>query len=149
MAARFGRGVVEDITLVAATVETLIQLVAAANHAFRVTEFSVGFDGTNNTHEPVEVELLRQTDAGTASSLTLVKADDSIADTLDTTAQKTFTVEPTPGDILGSWRVHPQTTLIIQAHDLAPIIVGAADRIALRATAANAVNCDVMMAFEE
>ncbi len=129
--------------------KTLIQLVAAANHAIQVVECGIGFHGVNNTHEPILVELLRQTDAGTMSALTLVKGDDSNGDTLDTTAQHTATAEPSAGDILRAWTVHPQTGLVYQAHDLAPIVVGAGDRLGLRVTAANNVNADAYLVFVE
>jgi hypothetical protein len=142
-------GVVKGITLGAAAIETLIQLVAAANHAIKLTEVMVSFHGVDATHEPVLVEILRQTDAGTASALTLVKADNSVADTLDTTAQKTVTVEPTAGDVLKAFTVHPQTSVIYPIPPDAPLLCGAADRIAVRATAPNAVVCDVTVVFEE
>jgi len=108
------------------SVKTLLQLVAAANHAIEVVEAGIGFHGTNNTHEPILVELVRQTDAGTSSAATVHAADDSGGDTFDTTARHTATVEPsehTPVRVLRAWTVHPQTGLVYQAHDKAPIIV--------------------------
>jgi len=149
MAGRRGMGVVKGITLAAATVETLIQLIAAANHAIKITEIMIGFHGVDATHEPVLVEILRQMDAGTASALTLVKADDSVADTLDTTAQKTIKVEPTEGDVLKALTIHPQTSVIYPVPPDAPLVCGAGDRIAVRAMAPNAVNCDITVTFEE
>lgn len=129
--------------------KTLIQVVAATNHAVEITEVGVGFHGVNNTHEPILVELLRQTDAGTMSSLTPKAADDSIADTFDTTAQHTATGEPTGGDVLRAWTVHPQTGLVYQVSERAPIIVGAGDRVGLRVTAANSVDSDSYVLFTE
>ena len=148
MAARFGIATQAGIAT-GSSLKTLMQLVAAANHAIRLTEIAIGLHGTSNTAEPILVQLTRQTDAGTMSALTPVKADDSVADSLATTAQHTATVEPTSTDVLRSWTVHPQTGLIVQAHDLAPIIIGAGDRIGLRVTAAADVNADVTMAWEE
>ena len=148
MASRFGIAEANGVAT-GTSAKTLLQLIAAANHAIKVIELSIGFHGTNNTHEPILVQLIRQTDAGTMSALTLRKADDSVSDSLDTTAQHTATAEPTSGDIVRSWTVHPQTGLTIQAHDLAPIIVGAGDRIGLVVTAANSVNADAYLCFEE
>ena len=148
MAGRFGRGVKASIAT-GTSVKTLMQLVAAANHAIKITEISISFDGTNNTHEPILVEILRQTDAGTMTSLTLVKADDSIADSLDTTGQHTATAEPTAGDILWAAKIHPQTGVVYPLGDGNPIAVGAGDRLGVRATAANDVDAAVVMAFEE
>lgn len=148
MAARHGIAKIVGVATGTA-VKTLLQLVAAANHAIEITEISISFHGVNNTHEPITVELLRQTTAGTMSSLTLVKADDSNGDTFDTTAQHTATVEPTGGDVVRTYAVHPQTGAVIPITDRAPIIVGAGDRIGLRVTAANDVNADAYVCFSE
>lgn len=129
--------------------KTLIQLVAAANHAVEIKEVGIGFHGVNNTHEPILVQLIRQSTAGTMSAATPVKADDSGGDTFDTTAQHTATAEPTGGDVLRSWTVHPQTSLIFQTHDEAPIIIGAGDRVGLVVTAANSVSSDSYICFVE
>lgn len=129
--------------------KTLIQLVAAANHGIDVSEVGISFHGLNNSHEPITVDLLRQTDAGTMTALTVVKANDSDADTLDTTAQHTATAEPTAGDVLRTWAVHPQTGLIYQPSDEGPIHVGAGDRVGLRVNAANGVDADAYIGFKE
>jgi hypothetical protein len=149
MAGKCGIALQKSIALGVATAKTVIQLVAAANHPIDLTEISVGFDATDSTFEAVEVELVRQTTAGTATALTIVKANDSDADTFDTTAQHSATVEPTTTDVLRIWRIHPQTGYAYQLSTAAPIHVGAADRVALRITSANAVNVDAYMTFEE
>ena len=146
MAARFGRATIDGVTLVAATPTTILQLVAAANHAIRLTKLKIGFHGIVNTNEPVLVELVRQTTAGTMTGLTPVKSDDSIADTLDTTAQHTATVEPTEGDILDQFPVHPQTGIVEPIED---IVIGAADRVGVRVTAPAGVDVDCTVCFEE
>lgn len=147
MACRHGIAKITGVSTGTAA-KTMIQLVAAANHAIEIIEVSVGFHGTNNTHEPILVELLRQTDAGTMSVLTPAKGDDSVGDTLDTSAQHTATSEPTGSDVLGVWTVHPQTGLVYQPPPGA-IIVGAGDRAGLRVTAANSVSCDCYIRFVE
>jgi hypothetical protein len=147
MARRIGIATVAGVATGTAA-KTLMQLVAAANHALGLREIGVSFHGINNTHEPITVELLRQTDAGTASALTLVKGDDGQADTLDTTAQQTFTAEPTAGDVLGVWAVHPQTGIVIPFAE-GEITVKAGGRLAIRVTAANDVEADGYMRFEE
>ena len=149
MAGKYGIVSTDGIALAAATAKTVMQLVAAANHPIDLIEFSVGFDGTNNTYEPVEVRLIRQSDAGTMTGDTVVGANDSDGDTFDTTAQHTATAEPTGTIVLRTFRVHPQTGFTFQTHDLAPIHVGAGDRIGLVCTAANTVNVDVIMCFVE
>lgn len=146
MAGRNGIALVQDVSTGTDPL-TLIQLVAATNHAIAITELCVGFAGQNPTHKPILVELLRQTTAGTGSSLTLRKTDDSIADTFDTTGQHAFSAEPSAGEILRSFRVHPQLSLPYPFAE--PIIVGAGDRIGLRVTAENDVKAEAHLCFEE
>ena len=87
--------------------ETRVQVIAAANHRLTVTEWSISFKGIVATDLPIEVQLLRQSTGGTASGLTPLNSS-SNGDTLDVTAQETFTAEPTPGDILDRVFIHPQ-----------------------------------------
>jgi len=149
MAARKGIAEVNGVST-GTSIKTLIQLVAATNHAIDVVEVGIGFHGTNNTNAPILVQLTRQGDAGTSSALTSVKADDSVGDTLDTTARDTFTGEPASNtDVLRSWSVHPQTSMVYQLHDLAGVTVGAGDRLGLRVTAADAVDADAYICFVE
>ena len=135
MAGRKGTLTKSAISVADAATDTLLQIVAAANHAVRITRWHLSAEGVVNTDDPVLVELLRQTDAGTATALTPKKLDDSIADTLDTTGQHTATVEPTAGDILRSRYVHPQSGIDVPDD----IIVGVGDRVGLRVTNATGV----------
>ena len=102
-----------------------------------------------NTSEPILVQITRQSTAGTMTALTLVKADDSVAETLLTTGQHTATAEPTAGDVLDAMTVHPQTayTEIVGSNN--EIIIGGGDRVGLVVTAGVDVNADVTMLFEE
>lgn len=149
MSAFIGVAQTAEVALAAATAKTVLQLVAPANHRVKVIRWGVFFDGTSATAEPVQVRVLRQTTAGTMSSLTPVKLDDSIAETLQTTAQHTATAEPTAGDVLDIAEIHPQ-----QGYDaiLPPgmeIIIGGGDRLGIEVTAAAIVNCRAKFWFEE
>jgi hypothetical protein len=149
MAAFQGIAQIAEEALGAATEETLIQLVAASNHRVKVLGWGIFFDGTSVTAEPVQVKLSRQTTAGTASSLSLVKRDDSIAETLQTSAQQDFTAEPTEGDVLESREVHPQAGFEVWYPLGQEIIIGGGDRLGLIATAPAAVNARAFIVFEE
>ena len=132
MAALEFTGLVSEVASGTTTL-TLVQLVAPANHLVRVLDYTVSFKGTNATAEPIEVQLLRQTTAGTSAALTLVKNNDSIAETILTTALKTFTAEPTAGDILDVEYVHPQggsKTFVAPSPDC--WIIGGGDRVGIR-----------------
>jgi hypothetical protein len=148
MAARFGRLTAAGI-MTGTSAKTILQLAAATNHAIRLTEVTIGFHGVVNTAEPIKVEILRQSAGGTSTSLNPVKADSSVSDTLDTAGAKDFSAEPTPGDILHTMTIHPQTGVIYQLHDLAGIIIPASGLVGLRVTAGTSVAADATMAFEE
>lgn len=129
--------------------KTLIQIVAAANHRLLIKEWGISFEGVNNAHAPIQVDLLRQTTAGTMSALTPVKSNDSDDETLQVTAQHTATAEPTAGDVLKSELIHPQTGYTWQAPFGGEIPVGGGDRLAIRVTAANDVDAIARFVGEE
>lgn len=136
--------------LAAATAETAIQLVTPSTVRARLIEFGIMFDGIVSTAEPVDVRLLRQTTAGTASAGTVNPLDSSAPAGL-TTAQITFTAEPTAGAVLGTWMVHPQGGMLVVKYDLwaeAPLIQ-ISGRLGLECNAPAVVNCSAYMKFVE
>ncbi len=108
MAGIIGVANTAEVALTAATAKTVLQVVAAANQNSKIKEWGVFFDGVSSTAEPVQVRLLRQTTAGTMSSLTPVQRKGPSV-TLQTTAQHTATAEPTAGNVLAAREVHPQS----------------------------------------
>ena len=129
--------------------KTILQLIAAANHRVKVKEWSVSFDGTSNTADPILIEVLRQSDAGTMSVLTPVKIDADGDETLQTTAQENATVEPTAGDVVMREQVHPQGGYTWQAPFGGELVINGGDRLGIRVTAGADVNAVVRMVFEE
>ena len=149
MAAFQGIAQTSEVALSAATAKTALQIVAASNHRVKILRWGVFFDGTSVTAEPVQVELTRQTTAGTMSSNTPKKLDDSLAESLQTTAQDNATAEPTKGDIIDVVEVHPQQGYeIIYPLGQEPI-VGGGDRAGIICTAPASVNVRVKIVFEE
>ena len=67
-----------EVALSAAVARTVIQMVAPANHRVVLTGWGVYFDGTSANAEPVQVEIVLQTTAGTMSALTPAKKDTSL-----------------------------------------------------------------------
>lgn len=149
MAAFQGQASTAEIALTAATAKTCLQLVAATNHRVKLLGWKCAFDGTSTTAEPVQIRLLRQTTAGTMSALTPTKRDDSITDTLLTTAQHTATVEPTASDVLSAFEVHPQQGFAEWFPMGAEMIIGGGDRLGWEFTAPAGVNVRVEATFEE
>lgn len=129
--------------------KTLLQLVAASNHAILVVEFSISFQGTSNTATPILFQVSRQTTGGTMSPLSLVKDPDDSDETLQSSAQHTATAEPTTTDVLVSENVHPQTGYTWQAPFGRAIKIGGGDRLGFRVTAAADVNAIVRVVCEE
>lgn len=150
MAAFLGIAQTAEVALTAATAKTVVQIIAATNHRVKVLRWGVFFDGVSVTGEPVQVRLLRQTSAGTMTSLTPVKLDDSLAETLLTTAQHTATgTEPTAGDVVDVVEVHPQSSYEIIYPLGQEVIVGGGDRIGIECTAPAGVNVRAKIIFEE
>ena len=131
--------------------KTILQVTPAANHRVKVSEWGISFNGTTNTDAPIEVELVRQTDAGTMTSLTLVKVNEDDGETLQTTAQHTSTSEPTEGSVRKRSYIHPQGGMVWQAPFGQEIILtgSTSDRLALVVTAGVSVSCEAYMVCEE
>lgn len=138
-----------DIALVAATAKTILSIVGGV---FRVVEFSVSFDGTSVTAEPVTVELCYsdETSAGTSTAHTIQQIRGPTR-TVQASGKRNFTAEPTVLTVRKRWLIHPQSGLTIPS----PLgreceqISGATDAIVLRCTAPAAVNVQSYMEFEE
>jgi hypothetical protein len=149
MSAFIGVAQTSEVALTAATAKTVLQIVAPANHRVKVLGWGVFFDGTSVTAEPVQVTVSRQSTAGTMSSLTPVKLDDSLAETLQTSAQHTATAEPTTSDALDVIEVHPQQGYEIRYPLGQEPIIGGGDRLGIVCTAPAGVNVRAKLIFEE
>lgn len=137
-----------EVALVAATAKTVLQLVAPTNQRLRLRRWGVFFDGISSAAEPVQVRVLRQTTAGTMSSLTPVKLVAG-PETVQATAQHSATAEPTGGDVLDVLEVHPQAGFdCLLPADLI-IDVPGGGRIGIECTAPAGVNVRAKVWFEE
>ena len=128
---------------------TLIQVVGASNHGVLVKEWSISFQGTSNTASPILVKVMRQTSAGTMTSLTPVKDPAGTTETLQTTFQHTATAEPTASDVLFEEYVHPQTGYTWQAPFGQSVKVDGGTRLGITCTAAASTSATVRMVCEE
>lgn len=93
--------------LAAAATETVIAALGVAATQSKLCEWSVSFDGTSATAEPVLVELYQISTAGTSTGAVEVKWNRA-GPTPQTTGLHSFTAEPTKGDRLASWECHAQ-----------------------------------------
>jgi hypothetical protein len=137
-----------QIALAAATAKTIVQVVAAANHQIAIKGISVSFDGASSSAVPVQVDLCKQSTAGTSSAGTPVE-ETATGLTLQTTSRITVTVEPTLVSVLRRFEVHPQAGILEKFTLEDEILVANSGRIGLRCTAPATVNCLGHISFEE
>jgi hypothetical protein len=140
-----------DIALSAATAKTVLSVIAGANAPLKVVEVSACFDGISSTAEPVTVELCSSTEAsaGTATSHTIAQVG-GVTRTVQATAKRNFTAEPSALTVLKRWLVHPQAGLVLQFPlGREPWQVTGGRAIVLRCTAPANVNFQGYIEFEE
>lgn len=117
--------------------KTVLQIIAAANHRLSNVYFNIGFKGVTGTDVPITVDVVKQTTDGTSSALTPVKDCDTDDETLQVTARRDASVEPTTTDLKWSYAVHPQAG----ARMIGPFTIPGGQRLGLRVTAAVDVAC--------
>lgn len=140
-----------DIAFAITNDKTIAQIVAAANHRVKVERVRVSFKGTSGAEAPVQVQLLRQTSAGTMTALTLYKADDDAGETMQTTALHTATAEPTDSsEVKGSQLVHPQASYDFVFLPGRELFINGGDRLGILVIApTQAGTCNVSFEIEE
>lgn len=136
--------------LAAATVETLFQLATGATRRAKILEWGIAFDGVSGTAEPVDVDVVLQTSAGTASAGVNTPLDAANPAAIGTT-QISFTAEPTIGTAFFSrLMVHPQGGLFVVQYPLGrEPTLAVSTRLGIRATAAAIVNSSGYVIWEE
>lgn len=136
-------------SVAAATAETLLQIVAPTNARVAIKEWGISFNGVTAADAPVDVDIMRQTTAGTASAFTPLKFDPD-APAARSTALTLFTAEPTASDILMTYQVTPTGGLFVIQYPEGdePIVVNGG-RFALRVTAAQVQVATAYMLFKE
>lgn len=137
-----------EIALAAATAKTVLQLVAPSNQRLLLKKWGVFFDGSDPLAQPVEVVLMKQTTAGTMTSLTPVKISPG-SETVQATAQHTATAEPTSSDIRDVVEVHPQSGYEVLFPMGEEIPVAGGERVGIVCTAPATVNVRAKFWWEE
>lgn len=148
--------VAQGVTAAAAgTAKTVLNVISAANRRVKVTEFGIGFIGASGSAKPVLVELCTSTQAtaGSGSStVTPAPVDPGDAATVQATANKGFTSEPTVYTVVRTYRVHPQAGLIYPFPLGRELTTDIAKAIAVRVTfetGETTTNVDCYLEFEE
>lgn len=151
MAAGYVAETTADVALTAATAKTILSVINAANGLIRLVEMSVSFDGVSATAEPVTVELCSSTQAtaGTTTAHTIVQSRGATR-TVQATAARNYTAEPTVLTVIRQWLVHPQTGITVQFPlGREPEQTTTADALCIRCTAPATVNARGYMEVEE
>lgn len=152
MAAGYSVETAGDIALSAATAKTIMSVINASNALIRLTELSLSFDGTTAGNEAVVVELCSSTEAtaGTSTTHTIAQVRGPTR-TVQATAKRNYTVEPTVLTTLKRWLVRPDGGGIHIQFPLGrePEQVITGDALCIRCTAPDAVNVQGHLEFEE
>lgn len=151
MAAGYTVETTGDIALSAATAKTIMSVINAANSLIRIVEFGVSFDGVTAAAEPVTVELCYSTQAtaGTSTSHTITQVRGPTR-TVQATAARNYTVEPTSLTVWKRWLVHPTSGIALQFPlGREPECTVTADALLIRCTAPATVNVQGYIEFEE
>jgi len=136
------------IALVGTTLKTVLQVKAGANSRLKLKRWGVYFDGASATAVPVLVELVVTSTDGTSTSVTPRKIT-SATETVQATAGKNFTVEPSVTNVVENILVHPQQGYVEIVPEGFEIQVAGGSRLAMSITAPAAVNCQAEMMLDE
>jgi hypothetical protein len=137
----------DAIALAAATAKTVLAIGTPGTIRARLCEITVGLDGVTAANPAVFVELLRQTTAGTNTSMTPIPVDSAAPSSL-VTAGKNHSAEPTAGVVIKTWRLTPVGgLLVIPFYGDEQVVVPVSSWLGLRLTASAIVNANASMTF--
>ena len=128
--------------------KTVLSLVAGANIAVKILGWSIAFDGTSVTSSPVTVEFARQTTAGTMSSTSGSRLSAN-TETIQASGNYNATTEPTKGNILDTFNIHPQAGIDVKYPEGEQPIIPAGGYVGIIVNAGIAVNCSAKIICEE
>lgn len=141
-----------EVTLVAATAKSCLQIKAAANQRVLIKGLKLmGKQPAGGTDTPVKIRMTRSTaNFGTFSSATPAKNDPNDAETIQTACGSNATVEPTsPTDGGMWWEVQPQSGVIEFLPPGMEIKVPGGQSVQFEATSPATPVILVMASFEE
>ncbi len=138
-----------EVSLVAATAKTVIAVTVAANHRALIDTIGIFFKGKTAGNEPVTIDLIRCTSAGTGSAAAPVKKMPDDPETLQIDFVTNNSGEPAGITVLKTWYVHPQTGIEVVLPFNHPLEVPGGDFFGIRCTADEAVTVGINLEGEE
>lgn len=127
---------------------TVLQVKAPTGISIKVLGWSISFDGVSVTSAPIQVMLSRQSTNGTMTATTAVKIQ-NVPETIQSTVAYQATSEPTGGDILDSFEIHPQGGIDIKYPEGEEPIIEQDSYVGIIVNSSGSVNCRVKMICEE
>lgn len=143
------------VALTAATAKSVLGVKAAANVCAKLTEVGASFDGATSSNAPAVCEFMQSTFAtngpGTNStSVTPAKRDTGRAETIQATAAKNWTTEPTVLTLQRPLDIGQFNGVVVYMHPFAaPFIVIGGQGAVLRVNSPNNVNFTGSLGGEE
>lgn len=131
--------------------KTIAQVKAAAQQRVLLKQIDIGFSGVSASDEPILVEVVRQTSGGTMTGVTPVKINSGDDETLQVTASKEASVEPSGPTVLAARKIHPQgrDTFFLANIFAGGLPVKGGEYVGVRVLATQNVNATVTIYGEE
>lgn len=143
------------VACVTATAKSVLGLKAAANVCAKITEVGASFDGATSSNAPAVVEFMQSTFATNApatnsTSVTPAKRDTGRAETIQATAAKAWSAEPTVLTLQRTLDIGQFNGVVVYMHPFAsPFVVIGGQGCVLRVTSPNNVNFSGGLTGEE
>lgn len=136
------------------TAKTFIALIAPSNQRVKIKSVEVFGKGTANTDPPAKIELVTfaSKSGGTDSASNITsKLDGDLGETVQTTVNGPYTVEPTytTAVVVRTWECHPQIGLVYQFLDGDEIKIKGGAGFAVRITQSGMDTFSLVITFEE
>lgn len=139
------------VSLSAATVKTVLQLVTPSTTRAKVTGFSVSFNSVTSSDAPAVVDLLRQTTAGTGgSAATMAAMDPDAPAALCSGLYDISSAEPSSGNVLWTGYVTPVGGLFVYNFaDGEEPVLDISNRVGIRINSPSAVSAIATLTYAE
>lgn len=143
------------VACTAATAKCVLGIKAATNQCVNLTEVAISFDGATSSNAPAVCEFMQSTFGANApgtnsTSVTPSKRDTGRAETVQATAAKTWSTEPTTLTLQRSLDVGQFNGVAVYIHPFAsPFIIIGGQGCVLRITSPNNVNFSGWLSADE
>jgi hypothetical protein len=128
--------------------KTILQVLAPGTKSLHIVKARISLAGATAAAVPGDVDLLRQTTAGTSTAATPVELDEA-GNLAGASAGVNFTVEPAAGDILDSIKLTPYGGIWEWVFEPGELIIPAGGRLGIRTTFAASEPATGVLVFLE